>query len=174
VIAVGVPGERAPNNAMLRMHLTGEWQGPVRNLIRDARLVVLVLGSGPGTLWELGEAMRVLPRERLVLVNPMRPTAYEEFRGLARRELRRRADEMQRATGRRWTPPELPDLPTTRWTPSRVRGIIHFGPDWQGTYVPLPRVRPPENFLLGALDRALWVPMLRLTERERRIGASHG
>jgi hypothetical protein len=46
VVAVSVPGERAPNDGILRMDLPDAWQGPVRTLIRDARLVVLVLGAG--------------------------------------------------------------------------------------------------------------------------------
>jgi hypothetical protein len=172
VVAVGVPGERAPNTGILRMHLPADWQDPVRTLVRDARLVVLVLGSGRGTLWELGEVMRVLPPERLVLVNPMKRAQYEQFRVLARRELQAQADELRRTTGRRWTPPELPDPPADRWKRSRVRGIIHFTRAWQGAYVALPPVPPPEDYLIAALDRALWAPMLRLTEHERRAGRS--
>nr|WP_221380767.1 hypothetical protein [Actinoplanes polyasparticus] len=174
MIAVGVPGERAPNNGILRMQLPNDWQAPVRKLVRDARLVVLVLGRGAGTLWELGEVMRELPPERLVLVNPMKRAKYEEFRSVAREALHAQADELERTTGHRWTPPELPDPPADRRTPSRVRGIIHWSRDWKPTYVPLPRVLPPEDYLLGALDRALWAPMLQMTEHERRVGAPHG
>ncbi|NKE58162.1 hypothetical protein FXN61_15575 [Lentzea sp. PSKA42] len=174
VVAVGMPGELAPNIGILRMYLPHDWQEPVRTLVRDARLVVLVLGRGPGTLWELGESMRVLPPERLVLVNPMKRAEYGKFRETARRELHAQADELWRTTGHRWTPPELPDPPADRQMPSLVRGIIHFTKDWEPTYFALPRVPLPEDYLLGALDRALWVPMLRLAAHERRVGAPHG
>jgi hypothetical protein len=135
----------------------------VRNLIENGRLVVLVLGAGPGTLWELGESMRTLPPERLLLLNRMKTAEYEQFREMARQELRAQADEVRRATGRRWTPPRLPDPPADRRVPSQLRGIIHFTGKWRPTYVALPRVPLPEDYLLAALDRALWVPMVQLT-----------
>lgn len=163
VVGVGVPGERMPNDGVLRMDLPDDWQGPVRNLIENARLVVLVLGAGPGTLWELGESMRTLPPERLLLLNRMKSAEYEQFRQVARQELRAQADEVRRATGRRWAPPMLPDPPADRRVPSQLRGIVHFTGNWRPTYVALPRVPLPEDYLLGALDRALWVPMVQLT-----------
>ncbi|KAB8190068.1 hypothetical protein FH608_037080 [Nonomuraea phyllanthi] len=109
LVAAGDPTEDLPRVGADRFYLPFEgWQGSVRELISKAKLVVLSLGMGEGTLWELVEAMSVLPPERLILLVPMNEEEYEAFRREAHKRLRDRASKV-RATGGSWTPPVLPE-----------------------------------------------------------------
>ncbi|WP_399887147.1 transferase [Streptomyces sp. BBFR51] len=152
LVGVGAPGERVPKAGARRMYLPrDDWQTPVSTMMRGATLVVIVLGRGQGTLWEIREAMRILPPERLLLLVPMKEKAYDEFRALA-------AD---------WAPVDLPAYRRGRLLSSRVRGLVHFTPDWEAEFVALKRPSPLEDQLMGSLDRALWPVMERLTALER-------
>jgi hypothetical protein len=89
VIAVGDPTEALPRVGADRFYLPFEgWQEPVRELMAKARLVVLSLGMGEGTLWELVEAMSTLSPRRLILLVPMDKEEYEAFRLEAHRRLK--------------------------------------------------------------------------------------
>jgi hypothetical protein len=91
VVAVGDPTDALPRVGADRFYLPFEgWQETVRELMTKARLVVLSLGTGEGTLWELVEAMSTLPPERLILLVPMNEDDYETFRREAQRRLQRR------------------------------------------------------------------------------------
>ncbi|NEC39104.1 transferase [Streptomyces rubrogriseus] len=159
LVGVGAPGERVPRAGARRMYLPpDDWQTPVSTMMRGATLVVIVLGKGRGTLWEIREAMRILPPERLLLLVPMKEKAYDEFRQLA-------GD---------LAPGVLPAYRRSRALSSRVRGIIHFEPDWTARFVALRRPSPLEDQLVGSLDRAMWPAMVRLTELERRADGRHG
>jgi hypothetical protein len=163
LVGVGAPGERVPRAGARRMYLPlDDWQAPVSTMMRGAALVVIVLGKGAGTLWEIREAMRILPPERLLLLVPMKEKAYDEFRALA-------GDV---------PPGVLPPYRRSRALSSRVRGVIHFGPDWTAEFVALRRPAPLEDQLVGSLDRAMWPAMVRLTELEleleRRADGRHG
>ncbi|MEU3239040.1 transferase [Streptomyces anthocyanicus] len=161
LVGVGAPGERVPRAGARRMYLPpDDWHRPVSTMMRGAALVVIVLGKGPGTLWEIREAMRILPPERLLLLVPMKEKAYDEFRELA-------GD---------LAPGVLPAYRRSRALSSRVRGIIHFEPDWTARFVALRRPPPLEDPLVGSLDRAMWPAMVRLTELEleRRADGRRG
>lgn len=81
LIAVGRPGEDLPFAGARRFYLPlDDWQDTVRQLMLRARLVVLVTGPGPGTVWEFVEASRLLPPSRLLLAVFHDPPVYEEFR----------------------------------------------------------------------------------------------
>jgi hypothetical protein len=98
VVTVGDPTEALPRIGADRFYLPVEgWHEPVRELMAKARLVVLSLGMGEGTLWELVEAMSTLPPDRLILLVPMNEDDYEAFRREAHRRLpdRRRLPEYQ-------------------------------------------------------------------------------
>ncbi|MFC8716190.1 hypothetical protein [Kitasatospora sp. NPDC057198] len=83
MVAVGRPGERLPLVGARRLYLPiDDWQDTVLDLMRRARLVVMAVGLGPGLLWEFGEATRLLPAERLVLLLSDREE-YETFRAQA-------------------------------------------------------------------------------------------
>ncbi len=77
-------------------------------MMRGASVVVLVLGHGAGTLWELGEAMRTLAPQRLLLLVTMSRREYDRCREVVEAGLRQRAETVRRETGARWTPPPLP------------------------------------------------------------------
>lgn len=56
-LSVGRPGERAPYVGVPRVYLPFHgWQEPMREMMRGASVVVLVLGHGAGTQWEHGAA----------------------------------------------------------------------------------------------------------------------
>jgi hypothetical protein len=108
IIAAGDPLEDLPRVGADRFYLPLKgWQSPVRTLVSKAKLVVLSLGVGEGTLWELVEAMSMLPPERLILLVPMDEEDYEAFRREAHDRLQARKKELQEK-GRSWNPPTLP------------------------------------------------------------------
>lgn len=175
MVGVGAPGERVPRAGAMRMYLPRQdWQEPVREMLQGARFVVIVLGHGPGTLWELGEAMRVLPPERLLLVVPMGRKEYDKFRRVTETELRKQAERVQRDTGALWVPPALPDYGGSWMISSRIQGLIYFAAGWEPVFVRLERPPVLEDQLIGALDRGMWPTMVQLTDYERRTGATYG
>ncbi|MFJ6676747.1 hypothetical protein ACIQMJ_37080 [Actinosynnema sp. NPDC091369] len=163
MVTVGKPGEVVPHIGAWRVYLPLEdWQAPVRRFMRGARHVVLVLGWGAGTLWELAEAMRVLPPERLVLVVTMGREEYERFRVEAAGTVRAHAARHPRDDGEEWTPPALPAHAGDGDIPSPVRALIHFSPGWQGHFVPVRRYSPIHNSLRIAVTRAAHPAFVRL------------
>ncbi len=69
VVAIGKPGEPLPELGAARLYVGHDvWQAEVNALMRHAALVVVRVGSSPGVLWEINQALEHLPRERLVLV----------------------------------------------------------------------------------------------------------
>lgn len=173
VVAVGEPGERVPHAGATRMYLPlDNWKGPVRELMRGASLVVIALGKGRGTLWEIGEAMRILPPERLLLLVPMTRKGYEEFRELAAKVFQRQAKSEY--AGHRWSPSSLPDYVPSRAVSPRIRGLVYFTPGWKSEFVSLDRPTLFEDQLMGALDRGMWPAMVQLTDYELRTSKTHG
>ena len=69
VVAIGKPGEPLPELGAARLYVGHDvWQAEVSALMRRAALVVVRIGASPGVLWEIGQALECLPRQRLVLV----------------------------------------------------------------------------------------------------------
>ncbi|MEO8806471.1 MAG: TM2 domain-containing protein [Burkholderiaceae bacterium] len=69
VVAIGKPGEKLPELGAARLYVSHEeWQAVVGRLMRQAGLVVVRVGPSPGVLWEIGQALTQIPRERLALV----------------------------------------------------------------------------------------------------------
>jgi len=67
VVAIGKPGEPLPELGAARLYVADDqWQAKVGELMRKARLVVLRVGSTPGLLWEIEQALERLPRQRVV------------------------------------------------------------------------------------------------------------
>ncbi|MFI6051179.1 hypothetical protein ACIBCO_13955 [Streptomyces violascens] len=107
VVAVGEPGERLPLAGARRFYLPlDDWQDTVSQLMGKARLVVLTAGLTAGVLWEIGEAARQLPPQRLVVLVPMDPGEYDTFRDRVRATMPRRPDGTPYL--------ELPDWPPER------------------------------------------------------------
>lgn len=84
------------------------------------RLVLIpAVGASPGTVWQVGEVLRLLPpsRVKLVLLNGEEADAdYARFRS-ATSEVFAERDVT------------LPDLPPAGENPL-VRGVVLFGDDW--------------------------------------------
>ncbi|WP_194891411.1 hypothetical protein [Catenulispora pinisilvae] len=120
VVAVGQPEEDLPLPGAARGYLPRDgWQGVVSGLIRSAHVVAMSAGTGPGTLWEYTEAVRVLDLRRLVLLVYCGPAGYDAFRAAVSAEYA----ERRAAEGGGWPAlPNLPDFPplsrprpTSRW-----------------------------------------------------------
>jgi hypothetical protein len=154
LVGVGRPGEPAPPVGALRVYLPHEdWKPQVRDLIEGARHVVLALGWGEGTVWELGEAMRTLAPEQLILVVPMEQPEYERFR-------RETANSL---------PARLPAYAGREEIRSTIRGLITFSEDWKPTFVPVRAYSPFHNSLHTALIFAAWPALRRLGYPPRGI-----
>jgi hypothetical protein len=68
VVAIGKPGEPLPELGAARLYVDdSRWQAEVATLMRRAALVVVRVGASPGVLWEIDQALEVIPRQRLVL-----------------------------------------------------------------------------------------------------------
>lgn len=147
LVGVGRPGEPAPHAGALRVYLPQtDWKPQVRELMEGARHVVLALGWGEGALWELGEAMRILAPEQLILVVPMEQPEYERFRRETAKSL----------------PSELPAYAGRREIRTAVRGLITFSESWKATFVPVRAYSPFHNSLRIALLFAAWPALRRL------------
>ncbi|MFE9747780.1 hypothetical protein ACFYOT_22985 [Saccharothrix saharensis] len=132
VVAIGRPGERAPQLGAQRGYVTdSDWQTTVTKLIRDAHLVVLSATPTPGTVWEFVESLRTIESpQRLVLLLPDNPADYNAFRTAVTDEYTTRAKP---------TDPPLPPLPNYTALPPDpdsnhpVRALITFDNEWQPT-----------------------------------------
>ncbi|MBB4906266.1 hypothetical protein [Actinophytocola algeriensis] len=143
VLAVGSPRDQLPPVGARRLYLPGgDWKPPVRSLMVRARMVVIALDATPGTVWEFVEATRVLPPQRLILAVPADKEKYDDFRSRALIALTERAHLVSRTSGKRWSPPILPEYraPARSNIPLRedvISGLILFSPDWSATFEPL-------------------------------------
>lgn len=115
LVAIGRPGEPLPELGAGRVYVGDQWRAAVLDLIMRARLVVLGLGPGEGLRWEVERVTRLLPPQRLVLLLPADPAAY---------------DASARALAGRF-PGGLPRYPSGR---SRLKlavgAAVWFRPDW--------------------------------------------
>lgn len=148
VLAVGAPGDWRPPGGATRVYLDDrDWKSGVLDLLPRARLVVMVLGHGEGTRWELIQAMRILPPERLLLIVAMPQEEYEPLRHSINADLRSAAEEQLRRSGEVWMPPELPEFPRYR-VPMRthLQAIVVFDDSWTPIAHPLGRDRYPTFF----------------------------
>lgn len=69
LVAIGKPGEPLPELGAARLYVAhDQWQQRVMALMAQAQLVVVRVGTSPGVLWEIEQALATLPRQRLVLV----------------------------------------------------------------------------------------------------------
>ncbi|MFE5563964.1 hypothetical protein ACFQ68_03140 [Amycolatopsis japonica] len=158
LVAVGTPGERLPHVGAVRMYLPRDgWQEPLRELMRRSRLTVLTLGISEGTMWELAEAFRLLPPQRLILLIPaLKKAEYQRIRATA---------------------PRLPVCPTWLGTGDRtmVQGVIHFAADWTPTVGPvLDNYGDVKSNLFTAMIPALHPAFSALEEYEKKTGRLNG
>ncbi|MEV5595667.1 hypothetical protein [Streptomyces sp. NPDC052496] len=137
LIAVGEPGETLPHVGAARMELPVEprnaWRAPVHRLMRRSRLTVLTLGTSESALWELKEALSVLPPQRLVLfLPPMENATYARIRAAADAwALQEPAAPSGTRGAARVPAARLPARPGRLSTDDcePVQGIVRFAPD---------------------------------------------
>ena len=68
VVAIGKPGEPLPELGAARLYVShADWQRVVLDLMQRAALVVVRVGNSPGVAWEIEQALRTVPRQRLLL-----------------------------------------------------------------------------------------------------------
>lgn len=177
MIAVGIPGEELPHAGAMRMYLPMNWKPPVGQLIRNARLIVIELGLGAGTVWEVAEALSVLPPQRLLLIIPeaMTDNEYEQVRRRVKRELRGQATSRQNAYSGLHRRRALPSRPCSKNPNGQGTGFIYFSDDWKaiyasGYYVPW---LPTQDFF--AITTKAITPLFdELKAYEERTGKSWG
>ncbi|MEU1215039.1 hypothetical protein ABZ424_22000 [Streptomyces sp. NPDC005790] len=177
LVGIGAPGEILPFAGAVRMYLPKEsWKQPVRELMKQSRLVALSLGSSAGTLWELSEAMRTLPPQRLLLMMPgaLGKKEYETIRKEVETTLRALPDSDANKTWRGEVPPTLPDYPHEKPEANPVTGLIHFSADWEPVFTPTPPVRLPWGNLFIQLIRGLRPAFDQLASYEDRTGRRFG
>jgi hypothetical protein len=153
LIAIGQPGEPLPLPGAARMYVTdSEWKGVVLDRMRVAPLVVIRAGTGPGLLWELGQAISTLPPEKLlILVLNITMKDYRNFADQARDHFRLTLP----AIGSYGVLRTLVDY---RENPSKaLAGFITFSHDWSSELLPLPTtlVRLGYNDFKKSLNLAL-------------------
>ncbi|MFI1168148.1 hypothetical protein ACH4UM_32290 [Streptomyces sp. NPDC020801] len=181
MVAVGAPGEILPFAGAVRMYLPKtSWHQPVRQLMERARLVTLTLGSSAGTMWELSEAVRILPPQRLLLFVPgmMHEEEYETIRKKHETALRALPESRRNQTWKGKTPPSLPDCASHRRFVDPVIGVIHFSADWEPTFTRTPGTSLPwENLgnfpwenLCTSLIRGLRPAFEQLVAHEEETG----
>lgn len=136
LVAVGRPGEPLPGGSGARRTYLplDDWKDTVRELIDNARLVILGAGPGPGTVWEYVEILRRGDPSRLmVLVTD--PADYARFKASGIAEAEGVLYELKARYGPLWQPPILPDLPDpANPRPSAAfyfRAMVYFGEGWE-------------------------------------------
>nr|PPQ59723.1 hypothetical protein C5F59_25955 [Streptomyces sp. QL37] len=177
LIAVGAPGEILPFAGAVRMYLPKEaWKQPVRELMEKSRLVTLSLGSSTGTVWELSEAMRILPPQRLLLMMPgaMGQEEYDKIREDVEQSLRDLPGSERNRTWGNSFPPSLPDYPQEKPENNPVTGLIHFSADWDPTFTRTPLKSLPWQNLFTQLTRGLRPAFRQLASHEDRTGRRFG
>ncbi|MFB7573035.1 hypothetical protein [Streptomyces sp. NPDC056165] len=176
MVAVGIPDEDFPHVGAVRLYLEGEWKQPVAELVNHARLVVILLGTGSGTVWEVIQAVCTLPPERLILLIPDGLTSkeYEQIRTRVSRGLRRRARANRNRTWPLGSRPSLPPCPLASVEVPEI-GFIRFSADWepQATRALYGINTPTHNFLSTLLSEI--TPLfIELEKYEKRVGRTWG
>ena len=125
-VAVGRPGESLSYFGAARASLQhADWQDGVRQLMATARLVFLRIGSSPGLLWELDEAVRTVRPEKLVLLIPLNRREYDEF--------------CERTRGS--FPCQLPEYQGRRIPITSIRAVVCFDHEWIPSIVPVQQTK---------------------------------
>jgi TM2 domain-containing membrane protein YozV len=80
VIGIGQPGEPLPDLGAARMYVADDrWRATVDGLLAESSVVLIRAGSTPNLWWEIEEAMKLVPRQRIVIVSLLDRDASVEF-----------------------------------------------------------------------------------------------
>ncbi|MFF3253932.1 hypothetical protein ACFYWP_23675 [Actinacidiphila glaucinigra] len=178
MIAVGSPDEDLPHAGALRMYFPkSDWKRPVSRLMERARLVVISLGTGDGTIWEVAEAMCVVPPQRLLLIVPgeMEDEEYDRVREEVSRELLSRRTSMDRRKARE----KFETWPTIPARPKRTSRFeiefIRFADGWVSRpIISLGYSNHPMSNFFRALTEGLYPVFDELQNYEKMIGRRWG
>jgi hypothetical protein len=126
-----VPDAEPPPAGLARLPFSDDWRTELTLALPDCELVVIpATGTSPGTLWQLAEAVRLVPPSRLLLLL----ITEEEYAGFLAA-----ATELLGEWALR-LPAELP-APSDSALPGAVSdsallGAVHFADDWTPAVVP--------------------------------------
>ena len=121
VIGLPQPGS-APRLGVARTQREHvQWQTDVIELMREAALVVTRIGETDGLRWELEQALKLVPPERLVFVIPAQADRWRQFR-----------DVLQRQVPGVELPADLAQLAAVRHPRimAGARGVLYFDQEW--------------------------------------------
>ena len=122
LIAIGKPGEVIPYAGAARKYVgQGDWQACVRDIMLEARLVILRAGNTKGLWWEIAESAKHVRPEKLIFLIPLKRPGYEEFR--------RKAES--------YLPCRLPDYQGWRIPVTTIRAVLFFDADWASHLLPI-------------------------------------
>jgi hypothetical protein len=130
LIALAEPGQGLPPAGAARLHETHQtWKDRVVDLLRGARLVILIPGTSVALLWEMWTAFQELRPQQLVILDVGKDTP-REYKALSLM--------FKEATGQ--------ELPAGRTMGRAGRSIITFDEGWT------PRILRPRGLRWRCLD----------------------
>ena len=153
MVAIGQPGERLPVPGATRMYANqSEWKQVVLGSMQSAPLVIIRAGNSPGLLWEMGQAVRTLKPERLLIfVLNIKVQEYNLFANQVRGNFGLQLPAIESSSLMR-------AVIDRRESPSKAKpGFIAFESDWSAIFLPLPStiIRTGYNDLTKAFSIAL-------------------
>lgn len=121
VIGLTEPGAAPRLGAARTERESSQWQTDVMDLMREAALVVMRIGDTKGFWWELEQALRIVPPERLVFLIPAQADRWRQLREAVRRQIP--------GAG---LPADLTQLAAVRHPRivAGARGVLYFDSDW--------------------------------------------
>jgi hypothetical protein len=127
VLALGRPGEKLPMLGAARSYAPdAEWQRVVLDMMRKAGLVLISAGRGEALMWEIEQAVALVPPDKIVILIPFDYASYEKFRAYSAPHFGR----------------TLPDwIHEYRKASTVLRAAVYFDPDWTGHFVRLDIVK---------------------------------
>lgn len=152
VVAAGRPGQQVPHVGAQRIRLGHDWQDEISVLMRQARLVVLALGPGSATMWELHEAMCIVRPDRLILLVPMERKEYDQIRW----EFYSYAKSSSHQSCCGGPPAALPYYTGRQTLPSRIQALVHFSPTREPSFRRLQSYSRIYNSLYVVIRRSLF------------------
>lgn len=80
VVAIGKPGEPVPELGAARLYVGDDvWQDKITDMMRQSRLVVIRLGPTANLWWEIDQAVKLLPLQRLLVVSLQSAKSTDPF-----------------------------------------------------------------------------------------------
>lgn len=143
-VAIANPKEFLPRPGATKISADDDtWQATVTELMSRARLVIFRVGDGRNLWWEIGRALTLVGRERLLFLIPNDASVLRTFR-----------ERLQPLVSC-----EIPDLTDEMEKSTTVGAILYFGPEGA------PRLSPLRSAEYRASNSQPLRPMLRIALR---------